>query len=203
MKINFTESDFAHLQEVIKTGLIDGADYCGEITIGGVNCELVLRDGADNAPYSYGDRHIGLDVNFYLLEKDTGYGEVNGIPYSYISGFYAEVKGTYIETLTSLLMEIHSHINKDPELKQGTLTKSFTWEEDTKPIQKIFGYDIRDGDKGIIIAPDEDVAAKIFRCEYMGVPVVGVDTPDYNSGTCQIDEVGNLCDNAKLYFLHD
>lgn len=203
MKINFTEKDFEYLQKVIKTGQLNGDDGCGEITIGGVCCELVIRDGADNAPFSYGDRHIGLDANFYLLGKDTGYGEVNGIPYSYISGFYAEIKGTYIETLTNLIREIYGHINTDPELKEGVVTNTYTWENDSRAKLKLFGYDIYDGDKGIITAPDEDVAIKIFQCEYMGTPIVGVDTPDYNSKTCQIDEIGVLYHEAKLYFLHD
>lgn len=67
---------------------------------------------------------------------------------------------------------------------------------------KIFEYDVWDGDKGIIIANDEDEAVRIFKKEY-DLPVVGVDVEDQEHGTCVIDEVADLHDHPALYFLHD
>lgn len=67
---------------------------------------------------------------------------------------------------------------------------------------KIFGYDIWNGDKGIIIANDEEEAIRIFKKEYDN-PVVGVDVEDQLYNTCDIDEVADLKDKPALYFLHD
>ncbi len=55
----------------------------------------------------------------------------------------------------------------------------------------IYYYDIWDGNKGIIIAKDEDEAIKIFRNneEYKDIPLYDVDTNEYDSGICRIDFV--------------
>lgn len=128
--IKFTLLDYKHLQSCILSGTInDGNDNCGEITLDAVCCELIIREGADNAPFSYGKGHIALDANLYLLGKDTGYGEVNGVPYSYMGGFYTPVEDTYVATLKNLLNRIDEFIETNEELKEGEHNNKLTWEK--------------------------------------------------------------------------
>lgn len=68
----------------------------------------------------------------------------------------------------------------------------------------LYDYDICDGDKGVITADTEEEAIKIFQREYEGIPVLGVDTGNYDSKVCCITEVGELNEHVhKLYFIHD
>lgn len=63
---------------------------------------------------------------------------------------------------------------------------------------KIFGYDIWDGDKGIIFAESEGKAKMKFKKEY---PDVKIADEDYESGMCSIDEICEYNGGEKLVYL--
>ena len=64
---------------------------------------------------------------------------------------------------------------------------------------KVFGYDIWDGDKGIIFAETKEEAERIYKENYDEPIADG----DYDSGMCQIDFVCDVPDKSALVFMYN
>lgn len=83
-------------------------------------------DGAVCYEITFRDYKI-IDVNFYLLGKNDGYGKKKGIPYSYEDGFIATIYDTYEETLNGLKRDIKKYISSHPDLAKGAKNTILTW----------------------------------------------------------------------------
>ena len=64
---------------------------------------------------------------------------------------------------------------------------------------KIWSYDIWDGKKGIIFAETEENAKRIYKKNYDAPIADG----NYDSGMCQIDEIGEYNGGETIMFLWD
>lgn len=111
MKINFTKENY----ETLINNKYDADELCNYGYIGAVCYEIIYREDGI------------LDVNFYLLGKDSGYGKTNGIPYSYEDGFYATIYDTYEETLAGIEMDITMYIEENEDLAKGAENTSLSW----------------------------------------------------------------------------
>lgn len=129
-KITFTKESYDYFKRVITTGRLENFDdFLGQIMEGAVCCDLIILedDGCNGEDYCYGGKFM-INCQFFLLGKDTGYGERNGIPYDYISGFYGYLKDTYEETLDGIVKQFDELIAENPELKEGAANNELTWE---------------------------------------------------------------------------
>ena len=111
--INFTREKY----EQFINNEYSSDDYMGAVHIGAVCVDLIFRDEGL------------LDADFYLLGKDDGYADINGIPYSYEDGFYVTICGTYEDTLTQLEKDIEEFIASNKDLANGVKETELTWEK--------------------------------------------------------------------------
>ncbi len=146
-KIEISEEIFnrlAYMSEGKGYVFKDGCDLIGFIKQGAVCCDLVLREDKSfsGEDYCYDGKYV-IDATFYLLGKDTGYGEQNGVPYDCVKGFYSKaivtknVPGThsvfkkcvttYEEFIENLCKEFDENLNN--ELIAGTNETELTWEK--------------------------------------------------------------------------
>ena len=129
-KITFTKENYDYLKRVITTGEYENYnDFLGKIMEGAVCCDIIILEdpGYEGEDYCYGGRYM-IDCKFYLLGKNTGYGERSGIPYDCVSGFYGYLKDTYEETLNGIVKQFDELVAENPELKEGITNTKLTWE---------------------------------------------------------------------------
>lgn len=129
-KITFTKESYDYFKRVITTGKYENYnDFLGQIMEGAVCCDIIILENPDyeGEDYCYDGRYM-IDCELYLLGKDTGYGERNGIPYDCVSGFYGYLKDTYEETLDSIVKQFDKLVAENPELKKAVIEKELTWE---------------------------------------------------------------------------
>lgn len=127
----FTKATYEYLKEVAKTGkmYIDN-DCLGFISQGAVCCDFTLMEdpGFKDEDYCFGGAFV-IDAAYYLLGKDGGYGERNGIPYDCVGGFYGYLLDTYEETLDGLINQFDEYLNEYDELVEGVKNTELTWTE--------------------------------------------------------------------------
>ena len=133
MTITFSKGSYEYFKRVISTGKLENYnDFLGQIYEGAVCCDLIILsdEGYEGENYCYGSRYM-LDGKFYLLGKDTGYGQTkNGTPYDCVSGFYGYLKDTYEETVEGLIKQFNELTSEDPELREGCANTELTWEKE-------------------------------------------------------------------------
>ena len=109
--LDFTREDYENL--VTGDYMLD--ELYGVGYMGAVCYEIIFRE------------YQTIDVNFYLLGKDDGYGERDGIPFSHEDGFEATVYDTYDETLSGIKRDIKKYISSHPDLAKGAKNTVLTW----------------------------------------------------------------------------
>lgn len=108
MKIDFPKKAYEKLKKHPEEG-----DVIGEITEGAVSCQFtVFEDDFSDCDFKIDDKHA-LNAYYFVLGKDTGYGDINGIPYDIPDGFYAEVKDTYEEFISYLKKVFYEYMPTD------------------------------------------------------------------------------------------
>lgn len=132
--IDFTRETYNWLKELSTTTekwndeWLD--DDLGFIKQGAVCCDLTLMidPGFKDESYAFNGRFV-IDAKYFLLGKDTGYGEIKGVPYDCVSGFYGYLKDTYEDTLNGLSEQFAECLKEDAELVAGVENTELTWEK--------------------------------------------------------------------------
>ena len=130
MKVDFKKEYYNMIKEAAELDDYPyGTDFCGEITSGAVCCQLsLLNDPTFGETESNAiSNSMIVNGNFYLLGKDGGYGEMNGIPYDLVDGFYLHVGDTYKETYDSFVKTFINIVNNNNELKNG-IASELSWD---------------------------------------------------------------------------
>ncbi len=108
------------------------ADDLGRIEQGAVCCDLTLlydpgfKEDKDNFCIGSG---FAIDAKYFLLGKDTDYGEIKGVPYDCVMGFYGYLKDTYEETLNGLSEQFDNCLKESEDLVKGINESELTWDK--------------------------------------------------------------------------
>ena len=130
---DFTADTYEWLKKLALTGKWDAEHedgYLGFIKQGAVRCDIIVIEdkGLAEEDYCFGGR-FAIDAKYYLLGEDTGYGEIKGVPYDCVSGFYGYLMDTYEDTAKGLLELFDECLNDDEKLVNGSKNTDLTWEK--------------------------------------------------------------------------
>lgn len=143
--INMTEKAYKDLQKDVKLcpysrALSETYDVYGEIYIGALCMDLILVENEEeDADYCIdAKRRWVLDSNWFLLGLDTGYGEKNGIPYSYGTkdGSFVgtilqiDLSRKFDDAMQEIVEKLNEEINNAPqEIRDYAAKGDMTWEQ--------------------------------------------------------------------------
>ncbi len=133
-KIDFTRERYEDIKNNVEEFYKKNGDYAGQIVEGAVCCDFtILEDGCfEKEDYCVGSGFV-INAYFYLLGKDTGYGETDfGTPYDCVCGFYAYMKPTYEEFIDGIVSQFEEYVGKYKELADGVNETERTWENEEK-----------------------------------------------------------------------
>jgi len=130
---DFTADTYAWLKKLAAEGKWDDGHndtYVGSIKQGAVRCDLtVIEDeGLAEEDYCFGGRFV-IDGKCYLLGEDTGYGEIKGVPYDCVSGFYGYLRDTYEDTARELLELFDIGLLNNEKIAKGSRNMDLTWDK--------------------------------------------------------------------------
>ncbi len=136
--VEFTEETYDFLKQVDATGKCDAVNvpwyskysaacsHLGNIRQGAVWCDMYLLD---DDMFKGEDFCIGgsyaIDAKMFLIGKDGGCGESDGIPYDLVSGFYGHLEDTYEDTLDGLVASFDVCVERSKELLKGIENAEF------------------------------------------------------------------------------
>ncbi len=131
--IDISRAAYKWLKELASTGNWDyehKEDVIGFIQQGAVCCDIIVieDDGYKDEDYCFGGKFV-IDAKYYLLGKDTGYGEIKGVPYDCIGGFYGYLKDTYEETINGFVELFDECLADNKDLVEGIKNTELTWDK--------------------------------------------------------------------------
>ena len=143
--VNVSEQAYKDLQhDILEAPESDRLSYTynvyGEIYAGGLCMDLLLMENEEeDADFCIDpDNKWVLDSNFFLLGQDTGYGDRDGIPYSYGTKdgrfvgtiIQVDLSKCYDDAMQDILLKLNDEINKAPkEIRDFAAKKRLTWEK--------------------------------------------------------------------------
>ena len=137
-KFDISKEDFNRVKTMAETGTFPNGsdDYIGSITQGAVKCDFVVIEEEDFADesYRYGEKYA-IDANYFLLGKDTGYADRDGVPYDCVTGFYSKAFQpgiTYDQFMENLAKEFDENLTD--ELVAGTKNPELTWDTEEEEL---------------------------------------------------------------------